>query len=176
MAVVRDYNVAVIRRFLELGAESMRFGDDLGMQRALPISPALWRRALKPCFAAMFGPCREAGALVYLHSDGHILEIIPDLIEVGVTVLNPQLSANGIEGLLKMGQGRVALDVDLNRQLFPFASPAQIEEHIGQAWEAFHAPEGGLMLRAECQPDVPLENIEAICRTLQRLCHPPAQD
>ena len=50
---------------------------------------------LKPCFSRMFRPFRDAGHYVYLHTDGHILEIIPDLIETGVRIINPQIRANG---------------------------------------------------------------------------------
>lgn len=171
--MVEDYNAGVIRKLLALGAEYMSFGDDLGLQNSLPMSPAMWRKFIKPSYARLFGLCREAGVPVYLHTDGHILEIIPDLIEVGVSVLNPQFRANGLAGLKEVAKGRVALDQDLDRQLFPFATPPQIEDHIGEVFEALYMPQGGLMLYAECEPDVPLENIDAICTTLERICKPP---
>jgi uroporphyrinogen decarboxylase len=172
--MVEAYNLAVIRRYLELGAEYMQLGDDLGHQDALPMGPDGWRKWIKPSYMRLLDPCRRAGVPVYLHTDGHVLEIIGDLIEAGVRVLNPQIRANGLEGLREQAKGRVALDQDLDRQLFPFATASQIEDHIGEVFEGLHAPEGGLMLLAECGPDVPLENIDTICTTLERLCHPPA--
>ena len=110
---------------------------------------------------------------IYLHTDGHVLEIIPDLIEVGVRVLNPQFRSNGLEGLKEVAKGKVAIHQDLDRQLFPFATPSEIEEHIGEVFEGLHLAEGGLMLYAECEPDVPLENIDAICTALEKTCKPP---
>jgi hypothetical protein len=110
---------------------------------------------------------------IYLHTDGHILEIIPDLIEVGVRVLNPQIRANGLDGLVEMAKGKVAIDQDLDRQLFPFAAPSQLEDHISEVFEALYLPEGGLMLLAECGPDVPLESINVICTTLEQVCRLP---
>ncbi len=172
IAVVRDYNAAVVGRCLDLGAEYMHFGDDLGLQRSLPISPEMWRRFIKPAYEAITGQCRDRDVPVYLHTDGHILEIIPDLIEVGVRVLNPQIGANGIEGL-KEFVGRLAMNVDLDRQLFPFFTPSEVEAHIREVHHALGLPEGGLMLHAECEPDVPLENVEAICRTLEEVCNLP---
>ena len=171
--MVERYNAPVIDKCLALGAELMRFGDDLGLQRTLPMSPAMWRKFIKPSYERLFRPCREASVPIYLHTDGHVLEIIPDLIEVGVTALNPQFRSNGLAGLSEMAKGRVALDLDLDRQLFPWATPSQIEDHIGEAFEALYAPEGGLMLRANCGPDVSLENLEAICATFERLCRLP---
>jgi hypothetical protein len=171
--IIRDYNVAVIRRYLNLGADAMTFGEDLGMQTALPVSPTMWRKFVKPTYEAMFGPCRDRGVPVYLHSDGHILDIIPDLVETGVRILNPQIRANGLAGLQEMARGRVAINLDLDRQLFPFATPAEIEAHVEEVFRGLYLQRGGLMLQAECGPDVPLENIEAICRSMERLCRPP---
>jgi hypothetical protein len=177
MAVIQDYNVAVIREYLRLGMEVMYTGEDLGMQHALPISPAMWRRYIKPAYEAMFGPCRDAGVPVYLHCDGHILDIIPDLIEVGVRVLNPQFRANGLDGLVRVARGRVAINQDLDRQLFPFASPAQLEDHIAETHAALSLPEGGLMLVAEIGPDVSPTTADAIFGALERVCRlPPPEE
>jgi hypothetical protein len=170
---VEDFNAAVIGRTLELGAEFMRFGDDLGLQDKLPMGPALWRKWIGPSYNRLLAFCRERGVPVYLHTDGHVLEIIPDLIEAGVTVLNPQIRANGLDGLETYAKGKVCIDLDLDRQLFPFAEPDEIDEHVGTAFDRLATGRGGLMLKAECEPDVPLENIEAICAALERICRPP---
>ena len=173
IAMVERYNAAVVAKYIELGAEYMSFGDDLGMQNALPMSPAMWRRYIKPSYVRILAPCRDSDVPVYLHSDGHMLEIIPDLIEAGVRAINPQIRANGLDGLVRCAKGKVAIDLDLDRQLFPFATPSEIADHIGEAFEALYDPAGGLMMLAEVGPDVPLENLDAICRVLEELCHPP---
>jgi hypothetical protein len=144
------------------------FGDDLGMQNSLPVSPAKWRRYLKPCFCTIYRPFREAGHYVYMHTDGHIVEIIPDLIDCGVNVVNPQVRANGLEALAEVCKGRICVDLDLDRQLFPFCTPDEIDAHIRQAVEILGSPHGGLWLKAEIGFDVPLENVEAICAALER--------
>jgi hypothetical protein len=170
IGIVLEHNLAK----LELTLAGMTppalvtFGDDLGMQRGLPMGPAKWRKYLKPCFTAIFGRCRDAGFKVFLHSDGCIWQIIPDLIECGVNVINPQFRANGLDNLVATCKGKVCVNLDLDRQLFPFATPAQIDAHVRAAVEALGMPEGGLWLGAECAPDVPLENIEAICCALER--------
>jgi hypothetical protein len=133
----------------------------------------MWRRTIKPSYDRMFRPCREADIPISLHTDGHVLEIIPDLVETGVRLLNPQFRANGLEGLQRIARGRVALNQDLDRQLFPFASPSEIDDHIGAVHDALFLPQGGLMMIAECAPDVPLDNIDAICRALEKHCRLP---
>ena len=168
---VLEYNLrqvpAILATLTEPG-QIVYIGDDLGMQHALPISPGKWRRYLKPCFAAIFRPFREAGHYVYLHSDGHIAEIIPDLAECGANVINPQIRANGLDSLVAQCKGRVCVDLDLDRQMFPFCTPAEIDAHVRESVERLALPEGGLWLKAEIGDDVPLANIEAICDALDR--------
>lgn len=68
----------------------------------------------------------------------------------------------------------MALHQDLDRQLFPVAGKPEIEEDIVQTFEEFSLPEGGLMLFAECEPDVPLENMDSICTVLEKVHAPGA--
>lgn len=166
--LVLEYNCGEIARMLENRPAMMGFGDDLGMQHGLAIGEHKWRRYLKPCYQRMYGMCHAAGASVYMHTDGHILPIIKDLIDCGVNVVNPQVRANGLEGLARECKGKVCVNLDLDRQLFPFCAPADIEAHVHEAVEVLGMPDGGLWLTAECADDVPLENIEAICAALER--------
>ncbi len=167
--IVLNYNLRQIEKWIETGVGIMIFGDDLGLQKSLPISPQAWRHYIKPCFSSMFGLCRRNNVYVYLHTDGYILDIIPDLIECGVNIINPQIRANTLAGLKKYCRGKIAINLDLDRQLFPFASESQIEKHIKEAVDTLYIPEGGLMLTAECAPDVPLKVIENICSTFESL-------
>ncbi|MHC4563692.1 MAG: uroporphyrinogen decarboxylase family protein [Planctomycetota bacterium] len=145
------------------------FGDDLGTQHGLPVSPAKWRKYLKPCFAKLFGMCHDGGGhSVFLHTDGCIVEIIADLIECGVDVLNPQIRANGLDNLVRECKGKVTVNLDLDRQGFPFFTPEQIDDHVREAVEALGSPDGGLQLSAEVDDGVPLENVEAICQALEK--------
>jgi hypothetical protein len=170
IAIVLEYNLRQVQIALaeKKPGEMIFFGDDLGTQHALPISPATWRKYLKPCYAKIYGLCRAAGHPVYMHSDGHIYEIIPDLIECGVNVINPQFRANGLDNLARVCKGKVCVDLDLDRQLFPFCTPAGIDAHVREAVEILGSPEGGLWLKAEIDDGVPLEIIEAIAVALEK--------
>ena len=148
--------------------EGLWVGDDLGTQHALPISPAKWRKYLKPCYAALFGRAHDEGLHVTMHTDGCIWEIIPDLIECGVNVLNPQIRANGLDNLVRTCKGKVCVLLDLDRQGFPYFTPAEIDAHVLEAIVALGDPEGGLMLSAEIDDGVPLENVEAVCTALEK--------
>jgi uroporphyrinogen decarboxylase len=79
------------RRFAEAGVDMLRLGDDVGMQDRLMMQPGLWRKVLKPLLKRQIDAARAVNPElpVWYHSDGDISAIIEDLIEVGVTVLNP---------------------------------------------------------------------------------------
>lgn len=168
------YNLGELETQLAKRPRVLGFGDDLGMQDRFPVSPAKFRRYIIPCYAEFFRRCHEAGSKVRLHSDGRIIDVLPDLTEAGVDVINPQIRANTLADLVRTCKGRVCVDLDLDRQLFPFCTPADIDTHVCEAIEALGAPEGGLLLSAECEPDVPLENIEAICVAFEAHCNLPA--
>jgi hypothetical protein len=169
--IVLEYNRRQIDKIIGESSRTPRliyFGDDLGLQNALPISPEKWRQYLKPCFSDIFGRCRAVGWWVYMHTDGHIHEIIPDLVDAGINIVNPQIRANGLDNIVKVCKGKVCVDLDLDRQLFPFCTPADLDDHVREAVMKLGAPEGGLWLTAECGPDVPLENIEALCVAFEK--------
>ena len=148
---------------------SLWVGDDLGTQHALPISPDQWRTYLKPCYAKLYGRAKAEGiTTITMHTDGCIWEIIPDLIECGVDVLNPQVRANGLDNLARTCKGKVCVLLDLDRQGFPYFTPAEIDAHVLEAIRTLGAPEGGLMLSAEIDDGVPLENVEAVCWALEK--------
>ena len=166
---VLNYNLRQTEIMLKKNKSKLvSFGDDNGMQHSLPISPAMWRKYIKPCYMKIFMLCRNDDRYVYMHTDGCIYEVIPDFIECGVNIINPQFRANGLDNLIKTCKDKVCVDLDLDRQLFPFCSPADIDDHVREVVEKLGSPKGGLMLKAEAGPDVSLENIEAVCNTLEK--------
>ena len=167
--MVTDYWCEVVRRWLELGVDAIYFGDDLGHQDSLPISPESWRKLIKPAYRRIFSLCREGGVEVYLHTDGYVVDIIPDLLEVGVTILNPQDLVNGLEELRKLAWGKVCIDLDIDRQrITPFGTPEQIDEHILRCVRTLGSPMGGLMLIYGAYPGTPAENVAAVISAMER--------
>ena len=84
-----EFNLELIDQACRFPVDCVRFGDDWGAQRGMIMGPHLWRRFIKPRFARMVAKARSYGKSVFLHSDGDIREIVPDLIEIGLTILNP---------------------------------------------------------------------------------------
>ncbi len=78
----------------------VEIGDDLGAQQNLLISPKMYRQFIKPAEQELYQLIHEKApqAALFRHTDGAVFDLLPDLIEVGVDVLNPtQTSAKGME-------------------------------------------------------------------------------
>ncbi len=170
--MVVDHNAKLISKWIEVGADCIAMGDDLGTQTRAMMSPNLFRKHLLPGYAKMCNMARQGGCEVYLHSDGHIMELMDDLMAAGFTVINPQVNCNGIRALAKKCKGRVCLDADIDRQqVLPRGSPAQVRKHVEDIVLNLGSKEGGLMMIAGVYGDVPLENIEALCQAMEDYSH-----
>jgi len=100
---------------------------------------------------------------VWFHSDGWTLDILEDLIEIGVTVLNPQHACMDTRRVGEIAGGRVCIRTDIDRQwVIPFGSPADVVEAVKEAIVAFGSFNGGVLLHGEVGQEVPLENVEAL--------------
>ena len=75
--------------FLEAGVDEIYNGDDTGAEHTMLLSPEMWRKYLKPRYKKLSDLVHTKGAFLHFHSDGWIEPIIPDLIEIGVDVLEP---------------------------------------------------------------------------------------
>lgn len=160
---VVGYHRRLVEDGVAAGVDCIGFGDDWGAQRSLLISPDMWRRFFKPRYARLFAPARDAGVHIWFHTDGWTLEILDDLIELGVTILNPQHHCMGDEVVARKIAGRVCLRSDLDRQwIIPYGTPQEIENHVQDVIRLFGTYDGGLILHGEVGPDVPFENIQAL--------------
>jgi uroporphyrinogen decarboxylase len=173
IAMLTEYELALTRRYLDIGVDCMSYHTDIGTQRALMISPASFRKYLKPMFMTLFQTCRQAGTHVCLSSDGHVLEIVDDLIECGISMHDPQLRANTLAGIVRHYRGKVCCTVDLDRQSFAFLTPQGIRDQVREVVDAMYDPRGGLMISGSAWGrDVPLANIDALCGAIEECCWP----
>ncbi len=157
----------LLRRIERLGElaelDGIRFCDGWGTQQALLINPDLWRQFFRPAYAAMFDAVHRSGKHVWMHCYGVIQEIIPDLIEIGVDVLNPQSSCMDRERLRRLVAGRICVLGDIDRQrTLPRGTPEEVRAAVRADIDDFACFNGGLVSHGKIGGDVPLENIEAM--------------
>jgi len=163
------YKIELIKLWLELDVDGMYFLDDWGTQERLMIRPEQWRKYFKPYYKRMFELVHKAGKHVFFHSDGYVLDIIPDLIEIGADAINVQVKLIGIDTLSKQFGGKICFLSDIDRQyLLPFGTPKEIEKHVKHIINALGCFNGGLISWGEINIDVPLENAEAMLRAFNK--------
>ncbi|HEY3398782.1 MAG TPA: uroporphyrinogen decarboxylase family protein [Armatimonadota bacterium] len=167
--LVADFNYSLTQAVLtRVTPDIIGAGDDLGSQRAALVSPKTFRRWLKPGYARCFGAARAAGCETSMHSDGYLLELVDDLIDAGLTILNPQVGPNTLAGIEEVMKGRLAISLDLDRQhILPNGTPQEVRDHVREAVQVLGSPRGGLMLQAELNADVPLENVIALAEAMR---------
>ena len=129
---ILDYQEMLTQAIMKSGISGVRFTDDWGMQSTLFISPEKWRKLIKPRLSRLYRVVKQRGGIVFQHSCGHIEEIVPDLIEIGIEVLDPcQPEANDIfkwkhdygDQLTFMG------GLDTQRYL-SFGTPKEVKENV----------------------------------------------
>ncbi len=167
--LILNYQEQVIAKCIECGVNLYIFHDDLGNKTHLMMSPAAFRKWLKPGYRRLWGRIKEAGQYVYLHSDGTIWEVLPDLIEVGLDVINPQVALNGIDRIAEICKGRVCINADLDDQdIIPYGTPADVREHVKEVVMKLGSKEGGLGLEAKLIGPASMENLEALFETARQ--------
>ncbi|MCX6991920.1 MAG: hypothetical protein NT011_02130 [Kiritimatiellaeota bacterium] len=141
--------------------------NDLGNQHGMMISPSLYRKFFKERQRKFIKMIKSFGAKVFYHSCGNILEILEDLIEIGVDILDPlQLKAMNIapKKLADIVGNRLALHGGLDTQaLLVNGSPAEIRSAIFALKKDLGKYGKYIFSCAHyLQMDVPLKNIETI--------------
>jgi uroporphyrinogen decarboxylase len=149
-------------------AEMLWTGDDVASQQSLLISPAMWRRLIKPHLARILAVGKRRGLWVAHHCCGALRPIIPDLIEIGLDVLNPvQADCPGMDPLeLKREFGRELAfmgGVDTVGVL-PHGSVDDVRRATARLIEGMAADGGGYILAAShtVPPETPDDNIFAM--------------
>jgi uroporphyrinogen decarboxylase len=159
------------RRFVALGVDGGYFGDDYGAQKSLLFSPRLWRQLFKPRLGRLFAVFLDAGLPVILHSDGDIWPILPDLVDIGLTCLNPVQPEVLPHARLYREYGRhLSFYGGISTQtVMPTATPEQVQQAT-LACVRDLAPDGtGLILGPShrMQSDIPVENVVALLDAAQ---------
>jgi len=158
------------RILCDAGVDVIADGDDVGMQKGMMMSPQMWRRFLKPRYAELARLCHRKGVFFFFHSDGWIEPIIPDLIEIGVDILNPvQPECMDPAKLKDMYGDKLCFDGTIGVQsTLPFGSSEDVIREVKERISTLGPT--GLILGPthSMQPDVPIENVLAMYRATLR--------
>jgi uroporphyrinogen decarboxylase len=152
--------------FARADVDILGLGDDISTQRGMLMSPAMWRQWLKPRLARVIEAARaiKPDVLIWYHTDGDCRAVIPELIEIGVDVLNPVQPECMDPAQLKAQYGdRLAFSGTIGTQTtMPHGTPAEVKAVVKE--RIVTVGQGGGLLLAPThvlEPDVPWENVLA---------------
>jgi uroporphyrinogen decarboxylase len=172
-----QYHLTVAKNLAQMGVDMIWIGDDIGAQNAMLISPKMWRKFLKPRMANFIAEIKSINSQLQVayHSDGNILPVIPDLIDIGLDVLNPIQPASMNPSLLKKEYGNQLCfwgSIDEQHTL-PFGSPEDVKAEVQTRLETI-GKNGGLIIGPthHVQLDTPMENFWAMIKAITETPYP----
>jgi uroporphyrinogen decarboxylase len=168
-----DWMCAQVDNLVEAGVDMMTLSDDWGSNGTMLFSPKMWRAIIKPYAMRVVQHARSRNLPVNLHSDGYIMQILDDIVEMGYTSWHPVQESAGLNpkeikekygdkitiyGSLDVIDGLLKYDGD------------ELEEYITKRFEIY-APGGGFIFNGGhfIQPDIPPMRLIRAYRMVQKL-------
>jgi uroporphyrinogen decarboxylase len=148
---------------IEAGVDVITLSDDWGSNQRMLFSPAMWRRMIAPFARRVVQHARGRGVPVNLHSDGHILHILDDIIEIGYNSMHPVQESAGMDPKLikaKYGDKLVVYgSLDIIDGLLQYDGQ-ELEDYITRRFKIY-APGGGFIFNTGhfVQPDIPPQRL-----------------
>jgi uroporphyrinogen decarboxylase len=168
-----SYHKLVTQHLVRLGVDMIWLGDDVGGQNAMLMSPRMWRQYFKPRMTNLIASLRAINPHIKIayHTDGVVYPIIPDLIEIGLDVLNPIQPMAMDPVRLKNEYGKNLCfwgSIDI-QQTLPFGTPEQVKAEINTRLKTIGRG-GGLLIGPthNLQLDTPLENFWSMLDTIRQ--------
>jgi uroporphyrinogen decarboxylase len=160
-----EVNLALVEQACQFSYDCIRFGDDWGAQKGLMMGARHWREFIKPRFARMVAAVRRQGKAALLHSDGDIREIIPDLVEMGLTILNPiqSDSMDIVEIKRTFGKDLSFLGGLSVQHTLPEGTPNQVRDEVKRLISVMGAGGGYIICPTHSMgSDIPPDNLIAM--------------
>ncbi len=163
--MLMEYEMEELRLACEAGVDGIQFGDDFGTTRAMLMSPEIWRSFFKPRYRRLVRFAKDQGKDVFFHTCGYTEPILPDLREIGVDSMWPQLTAyESADALAKrLRELHLACAIHIDRAgIMTRGRPEDVTRAVHEAARAFDIWNGGAFFYVETDNDFPFENIRAL--------------
>lgn len=153
-------------KYAEAGVDILRLGDDVSTQGGPLFSPDLYRTFLKERTRRIISAAKrvKSDILVFMHSDGAVMDFIPEYIDIGVDIVNPiQPECNNLEEIGRRFGGKISFWGGIGTQTtMPYGTKEEIGRKVKEV-EGCLGKEGGLLIAPShiLEPDVPWENVLA---------------
>lgn len=168
--LIHEWAVRLLQSWVQTDIDGIVWYDDWGSQSALLIDPGMWRELFRPLYADYVDIIHGAGKFAFMHSDGHIRDILDDLIDVGVDAVNTQLFCMDIEELGRRFAGRITFWGEIDRQhVLAFGTEAETRAAVRRVARALYRGRGGVIAQCEFGPGARPQNVRAVFDEWQRV-------
>lgn len=162
---IHSHYCKAVEVWAKTDVDAISIMDDWGTQQGLLLHPDIFQRIFKPMYRDYVEIAHNYGKVVFMHSDGYIIDIIPDFIEVGITALNSQIFCMGVEELGQRFKGKITFWGEIDRQyLLAHGSKTEIQQAVLQVWQHLYA-DGGVIAQCEFGLETKPENVFAVFET-----------
>lgn len=168
-------DLSMLEMMLGADVDGVLLGCDWGAQKSLLMGPDYWHRYIGPRHARMFKLIRQSGKAAFLHSCGNIFAVLPEVVEMGVQVLNPvQPECMDIREIKQRFGDRLAFWGGIStQQTLPRGTPEEVRREVREVAALLGAGGGYILSPAQSiQDDVPLANCLALIEEAQALLAP----
>jgi len=157
--IIHKHYIKEVEAWAKTDIDAIGIMDDWGMQKGMIVSPEYFRKYYKPLYKEYVEIARHYNKYVFMHSDGNISEIIPDLIETGIDALNSQLFCMNIADLGKKFCGKITFWGEIDRQnILPEGDKTDVENAVALVFNNLYS-NGGVIGQCEFGPAAKPENI-----------------
>lgn len=165
---MHDFYCRLLKKWAQTDVDALRFIDDWGSQKSLLINPALWREIFKPMYKDYIDIAHSHGKRAFMHSDGYILDIYPDLIDMGLDAINSQIFCMGIDRV-KQFRGKITFWGEIDRQnILPYGNVEDVKSADNDIYENLW--DGGhCIAQLEFGPGAKAENVKAVFSEWQKI-------
>ncbi len=158
-----DWLCGLVDSCVDSGVDLVTLSDDWGSNGTMLFSPRMWRRMIRPYTERVVQHAESRNCPVMLHSDGYIMQIMPDVVEMGFAMLHPVQESSGMDPQTikdEYGDKFVIYGaLDVVDGLYKYEGE-ELDEYITQRFQVY-APGGGFVFCTGhfVQPDVPPERL-----------------
>lgn len=154
----------LLEEWAKTDVDALRFMDDWGSQNTLLINPKLWREIFKPMYKDYINIAKKYNKKIFMHSDGNTLQIIPDLIEMGLDALNAQIFCIGVEKLEPYA-GQLTFWGEIDRQhMLVEGTTEEISSAVKMVKDTLWR-DGGCIAQCEFGPGAKPDNVYEVFHT-----------
>ncbi len=153
-----------VEKWARTDVDGIKMMDDWGSQRSLLINPVQWRKYFKPMYQDYIDIAKRYEKKTFMHSDGYTLDILPELIEMGLDAINTQIFCIGLDQLEQF-KGKLTFWGEIDRQdLLPNASTDEIAKAVRDVHDTLW-DNGGCIAQCEFGAGARPENVYTVYKT-----------